>query len=213
MTVSERRTGAKAQTFSARNPRELLLKSVKSASHGNRELLLSSFKRDLKKSSDSYFDAIVDYWFSNNLTAIGADEDFPVNSKFTASSRAKEKAPDDRTADRIQDDVEAYRKRRQEGIDRANKLREESAQKVEALKASGEAAAIGTLSKYCKVVLMTMPTPLGKPLSECTGEECLSMGGWYITVGTIAGDFGKVGEVLTENDLQAALHGAAESMK
>lgn len=50
--------------------------------------------------------------------------------------------------------------------------------------------------------LMGLQMPNGKPLSECTGAECISAGGWFEKIGKRVGSRGIVGEKLTEDDLQ-----------
>lgn len=211
-SIAARRTGAKAQTFSARNPRELLLKSVKAAKHGNREILLSNFKTELRKASADYFDAIVDYWFSNNLTAIGADEDFPINTRFTAAARTRPGADVVSASVRQtltpEEIAEASRKRKQAALEQSARIRSEVRAVIAANVQACGPSAIKAAAKYCKVVLMSMATPLGKPLSECTGAECMALGGWYVAIGAMTGEENTVGVVLTENDLQAALNGA-----
>lgn len=45
--------------------------------------------------------------------------------------------------------------------------------------------------------LLAMATPLGKPLRECTGAECVELGGYFMAIGNAVGATEIVGEKLT----------------
>lgn len=205
--MTQRRTGAKQQTFSERNPRELLIREVRASKHGNREILLSNFKKAVRENPD-YFDAIVDYWFSNNLTAIGADEQFPVNTLFTLHARKKAEArvasKPEHTKEDIDDAMAEIRARREEGEKRRAELEAARLAEIQKNSSASKPAAIKLLQRYSNIVLMSLMTPVGKKLGDLTGVECAALGGWYETVGTMAGS-SKIAEALTENDLQTAL--------
>lgn len=50
--------------------------------------------------------------------------------------------------------------------------------------------------------LLKMPTPLGKPLAECTKEECLKIGGAYTAIGNALSKGGDVvGNVLSAEEV------------
>lgn len=55
--------------------------------------------------------------------------------------------------------------------------------------------------------LLQMDTPLGKPLSQCTGTELIKIGGWYASVGRRVGRR-KVSSVMTEDMLSDLLEAA-----
>ena len=53
------------------------------------------------------------------------------------------------------------------------------------------------------IALLSMTMPNGKSLSECTGAECIRMGGWLRTVGRHVGNDRTVATVFTEEDLRS----------
>jgi hypothetical protein len=63
------------------------------------------------------------------------------------------------------------------------------------------------IKEQAKIMLLKMKLPNGKPLSECTGSECVQMGsrigGWLAEIGRRVKPNQKVGEVMTEADLRA----------
>ena len=65
-----------------------------------------------------------------------------------------------------------------------------------------EARVVQQVAAKVATALMGLQMPNGKPLSECTGTECISAGGWFEKIGKRVGARGIVGEKLTEDDLQ-----------
>jgi hypothetical protein len=53
--------------------------------------------------------------------------------------------------------------------------------------------------------LLELIMPNGKPLSECTGAECVKFGGWYTKIGERVGPRRVVGKVLNADTITAIL--------
>lgn len=54
-------------------------------------------------------------------------------------------------------------------------------------------------------ILMNLPMPNGKPLKDCTGNECSKFGGWFGLIAKAIKPKEIVGKHLTETDLQNLL--------
>lgn len=59
------------------------------------------------------------------------------------------------------------------------------------------------IQKQARLLLMDLLMPNGKTLSECTGRDCQRFGGWLKKISTRVKPRQKVGDVLTETDLQS----------
>lgn len=53
--------------------------------------------------------------------------------------------------------------------------------------------------------LLDFVTPIGKRLADCTGAECVKLGGWFERVGRVAGLKNRVGDVVTNDELAGML--------
>lgn len=61
-------------------------------------------------------------------------------------------------------------------------------------------------ARATQIVLLEMIMPNGKPLADCTGQECAKAGGWLCRVAMKIGPDERVGDALSENELRK-LHG------
>lgn len=80
----------------------------------------------------------------------------------------------------------------------------ERAEKRRALRAE-EDVAVEAMKLQIIDNLLEMTMPNSKPLSDCTGAECLAFGGWLQKVGERVGLTKTVGEVLTAGQLRDIL--------
>ena len=58
------------------------------------------------------------------------------------------------------------------------------------------------LQREISIVLLTMDTPNGKMLGECTKADCLKLGGWYVELARKIPPRKTVADTLTEDQLQ-----------
>ena len=58
------------------------------------------------------------------------------------------------------------------------------------------------VKREAEIMLLSMLTPNGKALGQCTGEECSHFGGWFRKVARAVGPSRLVGDVLSESQLK-----------
>lgn len=81
--------------------------------------------------------------------------------------------------------------------------------KARADKRKQEAAKVSAAVARAKALigerLFNLVMPNGKPLSECTGAECVKFGGYFVTIGEAVGPRQIVGRVMTAGDITSLL--------
>ena len=58
------------------------------------------------------------------------------------------------------------------------------------------------LSAVTKIVLLDMILPNGKHLRDATGADCTKAGGWFTRIASVVKPSQRVGEILSENEIQ-----------
>jgi hypothetical protein len=57
------------------------------------------------------------------------------------------------------------------------------------------------VKREARIILLSMITPNGKTLAQCTGEDCSRFGGWYLELAKAVPADTKVGDALSEDEV------------
>jgi hypothetical protein len=75
-------------------------------------------------------------------------------------------------------------------------------QQRQAMTAAAKAGLQERIETEARIVLLALEMPNGKPLGQCTGEECKAFGGWFRKIGAQVPAKTQVAAVLSENQLK-----------
>lgn len=172
------RTGAKRQSFHESNPRGVLDRLMEDHPTRSEEWLSQKWWEEVKKDSE-LLQAVADYWWANNYRS-ATKKPGTVHSMPSPSPTRAYVPPSPAERKKIEHDIVERKREIESQVERIEK----------------------------NFSILSMLTPNGKPLYECTGNECIKLGGWYESVGRRVGRR-KVGSVMTEDALQELIDKAA----
>jgi hypothetical protein len=189
MTVQDVDTGtlgAKRQSFHEISLRADLLKVMKANPTATKEELSSLLWRVMKDGVDSgkdYLSPLLDYWFPGNYKSILKQQQKATQASEQKASDTSEQQPDQATGQASEPQRAA-----------------QGAQAAEDREA--EELVNNLIDRAARLILMDLMLPNGKPLRDCTGDECAKAGGWFASIAGQVKPDDIVGKVLSEEQVR-----------
>lgn len=175
--------GAKVQSFSGSNPRDMLWKIIQENPSADKGKLLALFWDEVSDTDNvDYLRTVVEYWFSNNLQSILDAQGTKLSAGRTSTARPAGSA------------VAPVKSRAE--------VREESKQLQQAVYTEMKAKLDAVIMDKAKMIALDLVMPTGKKLRDSTKTECAAAGGWYAAIADRLEPGQIVGNVFTEDQVR-----------